>query len=372
MHSNTMTHANSQALRHPIGRTQPRGYTMIDMLVSMSIIMLLIATLLPALSQARQASKRALCMTHQYDLGKFIERSTQEHNGYFPTFQYSFTYDAQSLIVSTITRDFREAGMDYFADAQFICPSDEQPGNISFLNAQNQVEVQAMSYGMNIDLLVQNVRIYDLKDASRTITMYDGSMSGPADGGKNIEGSYTGSFDMIDYARINRHYKETNVLYADGHVERKLRMDPVNLAAVGESTFVAASYAANTAGNNGGGNGSSLDDDDHDNNGSSSHDDDDGYDNNGSSSSDDDDDHDNNGSNSSDDDDDHDNNGSSNSDGDDDSNGNNGHGNNEDGVDSSNPGNGNGGPNGGEDPSGDVDDESNSSCNNGNNDDDSE
>lgn len=36
---------------------------------------------------------------------------------------------------------------------------------------------------------------------------------------------------------------------------------------------------------------------------------------------------------------------------------NNGHGNNIDGVDSSNPGNGHGGPNGGEDPSGDVDDE---------------
>lgn len=37
--------------------------------------------------------------------------------------------------------------------------------------------------------------------------------------------------------------------------------------------------------------------------------------------------------------------------------GNNGHGNNEDGVDVSNPGNGHGGPNGQEDPSGDVDDE---------------
>jgi hypothetical protein len=37
--------------------------------------------------------------------------------------------------------------------------------------------------------------------------------------------------------------------------------------------------------------------------------------------------------------------------------GNNGHGNNEDGVDSSNPGEGGGGPNGGVDPSGDVDDE---------------
>ncbi len=38
-------------------------------------------------------------------------------------------------------------------------------------------------------------------------------------------------------------------------------------------------------------------------------------------------------------------------------NGNNGHGNNLDGVDSSNPGQGGGGPNGGVDPSGDVDDE---------------
>ncbi|MBN4061141.1 type II secretion system protein, partial [bacterium AH-315-I18] len=289
MNTNTMIHTNSQVQCPPMGRTQPRGYTMIDMLVSMSIIMLLIATLLPALSQVRRASKRAVCMTHEFELGKFIERSAQEHNGYFPMFQYNLAYDAQSLIVSTTTRDFREAGMDYFADAQVLCPSDDQPGNISFLNAQNQVQIQAMSYGMNIDLLVQNVRIYDLRDASRTITMYDGSMSGPADGGKSIEGVYTGSFDMIDYARTNRHYKETNVLYADGHVERKLRMNPVNLAAVGDSTFVAASYATNTTG---GGNGTSLDDDDddHDNNGASSDGDDDDHDNNGASSDDDDDD----------------------------------------------------------------------------------
>ena len=41
----------------------------------------------------------------------------------------------------------------------------------------------------------------------------------------------------------------------------------------------------------------------------------------------------------------------------DDGKGNNGHGNNEDGVDVSNPGNGKGGPNGEDDPSGDVDDE---------------
>lgn len=49
-------------------------------------------------------------------------------------------------------------------------------------------------------------------------------------------------------------------------------------------------------------------------------------------------------------------------------NGNNGHGNNDDGVDCSNPGNGNGGPNGEEDESGDVDDESGNGNNgNGNN-----
>ncbi len=44
-------------------------------------------------------------------------------------------------------------------------------------------------------------------------------------------------------------------------------------------------------------------------------------------------------------------------------NGNNGHGNNSDGVDSSNPGQGKGGPNGGEDASGDVDDENKNSQN---------
>ena len=60
--------SNAMHTRNMINTTskQARGFTLIDMLVSLAIMTLLIATLLPALAEARRASKRAVCMTHEH------------------------------------------------------------------------------------------------------------------------------------------------------------------------------------------------------------------------------------------------------------------------------------------------------------------
>ena len=168
--------SNAMHTRNMINTTskQARGFTLIDMLVSLAIMTLLIATLLPALAEARRASKRAVCMTHEYDMGKHLERYAQDHKGYFPHFQYSFAYDAQSLSVSTQMRSFTESGMDYMQDINSVCPEVLHANQISYLDGQNQVKTKAMDFGMNVDLLVRESRMFDLVDASRTVTMYDG------------------------------------------------------------------------------------------------------------------------------------------------------------------------------------------------------
>ena len=131
--------------RKPRRQTTPRGFTLIDMLVTLSIIMLLVATLLPALVEVRRASKRAVCMTHQYEIGKFIERHSQANNGYFPSFQYSFDYDSQSLIVSTQPKGYHESGVDHFIDSQMTCPVDEQPGTISYFDQKSLLRIRSTS-----------------------------------------------------------------------------------------------------------------------------------------------------------------------------------------------------------------------------------
>lgn len=281
------------------------GFTIIDLLVSLAIVMLMLATVAPALKHAKLVSLRTVCMVHEHEQGQFIERYAQDKRGYFPPFQYALSVASDSLVLGTTTRSFADTGLDYFDAANLTCPLDSFMGEVKYTES-NQVKGMPMSFAFNIDLLVQQSRIHFLPNASEIVTMYDGSMSGQTDGGYNIEGYYEGSYDAIEYARMNRHIRMSNVLYLDGHVETQIRFMPSDIAPLG-NTFVAATWAAaqgtNSNNGNSGGNG----------------------------------------------------------------NGNNGHGNNDDGVDSSNPGQGNGGPNGGDDPSGGVDDESKGGGSAGNN-----
>ena len=55
-------------VRVPIARPSQRGFTVVELLVSMAIIALLIALLLPAVSDAREASRRTQCMSNLRNL----------------------------------------------------------------------------------------------------------------------------------------------------------------------------------------------------------------------------------------------------------------------------------------------------------------
>ncbi|MBL4700933.1 MAG: hypothetical protein JKX85_06730, partial [Phycisphaeraceae bacterium] len=304
-------------------RTKRGGFTIVDMLVSLAIMMLMIATVLPALKHAKELSLRTVCTAHERGQGQFLERYNQDYNGSFPYFQYAVSVDRSSLVVGTQSRSLIDSGLGYFQQQVMICPVDQYMGNVRYLES-GALRTIPVSFAFNIDLLVQQQRVHYLQNPSQIVSLYDGSMSGHADEGFNIEGYYAGSYDVIEYARLNRHLNQVNVLYLDGHVESNLRFLPDQVAN-GGSTFVAATWAAAHGGStsptaSSGG----SDDEDHDN---------------GSGSDTEESDNDNDSDN-------------------DNGNGNNGHGNNDDGTDVSNPGQGNDGPNGGVDESGDVDDES--------------
>ena len=51
-------------------RTSRFGFTLVELLVVVGIIGLLIGVLLPALSKAREASKRAVCLANLRTLGQ--------------------------------------------------------------------------------------------------------------------------------------------------------------------------------------------------------------------------------------------------------------------------------------------------------------
>ena len=66
------TNQSSSLGTFPLKSTRPRGLTLVELLVVISIVAMLVAILMPALGQAREAARRMKCMQNLSQLGKAL------------------------------------------------------------------------------------------------------------------------------------------------------------------------------------------------------------------------------------------------------------------------------------------------------------
>jgi prepilin-type N-terminal cleavage/methylation domain-containing protein/prepilin-type processing-associated H-X9-DG protein len=98
-----------------------RGFTLIELLVVVGIIAILAAILLPALSRAREAARRASCANNLRQWGMVFAMYTTENGGNYPEMQRIFP----AMITELLGVDIRSVYPEYLTDpAIYACPSD--------------------------------------------------------------------------------------------------------------------------------------------------------------------------------------------------------------------------------------------------------
>lgn len=121
-------------------KDKPRGFTLVELLVVVSIIALLISILLPSLSKARDQAKSIKCLAHQRGLAQAGLIFTADHNGLFqlaategdaltgvnsvdPT-RNTYEYDGQKELLSWPVALARSAGIGYGANWNWAVRAD--------------------------------------------------------------------------------------------------------------------------------------------------------------------------------------------------------------------------------------------------------
>ena len=110
---------NSREKKNQMGRTlelvtKKAGFTLVELLVVISIISMLMAILLPALSSARQMAKGVSCMSNLRQMSLAVQMYTNESDGYYPPAWV--IYDGYSI--TWCGKYYKEDGVKYIDAAK--------------------------------------------------------------------------------------------------------------------------------------------------------------------------------------------------------------------------------------------------------------
>lgn len=194
-------------------------FTLIELLVVITIIAILAAMLLPALSQAREKGRQAACQNQCKQIGVGILLYADTYNEWYPSMMVGYWGAPfwQDLLSETLPG----TTANYKRNAAFYCPSEPYTHSIS--DYGNNQRILANIYPSSSVDWSRLVSLRQVKRTTEIAMVMDARSSSGTTGAwyTNVNSSayydhpytYTGASP-----RFPRHGNGDNLLFCDGHV----------------------------------------------------------------------------------------------------------------------------------------------------------
>ena len=182
-------------------RILPTRFTLIELLAVISVIIMLMSLLLPALQKAKESATRISCLGNMKQLGVAMLSYTSDYNEYFtPHSAKSIPGDTGTTmwirqLAPYVGFDIATVPNRHAKKTLFLCPADNQPRDSSYVSDNGIPFTYCISGGGNI----QDVN-------GKGITWYESGWASPCKSAKISQMKGPGQTFLISEVMYSDHY----------------------------------------------------------------------------------------------------------------------------------------------------------------------